>query len=56
MIEQQRQSDTMRLQGLCGIGNTSPAEPHFAVPETASSPAPISSAGISEGQKMTIEH
>lgn len=30
--------------------------PHFAVPETALFPAPVSSAGISEGQKMTIEH
>lgn len=53
--ESQRQSERIQLQGLCAIGITSPAELHFAVPETALSPAPISSAGISEGEKMTIE-
>jgi len=50
--EWQRQRE---LQGLCAIGITSPAEPHFAVPETALSSAPVSSDGISQGEKMTIE-
>lgn len=51
----QRQSERIQLRGLCAIGITSPAEPHFAVPETALFPAPISSAAISEREKMTIE-
>lgn len=49
------QNERMQLQRLYAIGITSPAEPHFAAPETALFPVPISSAAISEEEKMTIE-
>lgn len=52
----QGQSKRIQLQGLCGSGITSPAESHFTVPETALFPTPTSSDGISEGEKLTIEH
>lgn len=55
VMELQRESRRIQLQGLCAIGSSSPAEPHFAVPGTALFPAPVSSADISEGEKMTIE-
>lgn len=42
--------------GLRAIRITSDAQPHFAVSETALFPASLSSAAISEGEKMTIEH
>lgn len=46
----------MRLQGLRAIGIAPHAEPRLALSETAPFPAPVASTGISEGEKMTIEH